>query len=61
LTGFIRLRAALETPELRARAVQRYARKAVDPQRPELTQQLADSAERALGLFAGKKRSRAKK
>ena len=53
LTGFIRLRAALETPELRDRAVQRYARKAVDPQRPELTQQLADSAARSLGLFAG--------
>ena len=53
LTGFIRLRTALETPELRDRAVQRYARKAVDPQRPELTQQLADSAARSLGLFAG--------
>jgi cytochrome c biogenesis protein len=53
LTGFIRLRAALQTPELRQRAVQRYARKAVDPQRPELTQQLADSAARSLGLFAG--------
>jgi cytochrome c biogenesis protein len=53
LTGFIRLRAALETPELRNRAVQRYARKAVDPKRPELTQQLADSAARSLGLFAG--------
>lgn len=53
LTGFIRLRAALETPALRERAVQRYARKAVDPKRPELTQQLADSAARSLGLFAG--------
>ena len=53
LTGFIRLRAALETPALRDRAVQRYARKAVDPKRPELTQQLADSAARSLGLFAG--------
>ena len=53
LAGFIRLRAALETPELRERAVQRYARKAVDPKRPELTQQLADSAARSLGLFAG--------
>jgi cytochrome c biogenesis protein len=53
LSGFIRLRTALETPELRDRAVQRYARKAVDPQRPELTQQLADSAARSLGLFAG--------
>jgi cytochrome c biogenesis protein len=53
LAGFIRLRAALETPALRDRAVQRYARKAVDPKRPELTQQLADSAARSLGLFAG--------
>ena len=53
LTGFIRLRAALTTPDLRERAVQRYARKAVDPQRPELTQQLAESAARSLGLFAG--------
>jgi cytochrome c biogenesis protein len=61
LTGFIRLRAALETPELRARAVQRYARKAVDPQRPELTQQLADSAERALGLFAGREEVKGQK
>jgi cytochrome c biogenesis protein len=61
LTGFIRLRAALETPQLRERAVQRYARKAVDPKRPELTQQLADSAERALGLFAGKEIVQGKK
>jgi cytochrome c biogenesis protein len=61
LTGFIRLRAALETPELRERAVQRYARKAVDPTRPELTQQLADSAERALGLFAGQEAVKGKK
>jgi cytochrome c biogenesis protein len=61
LTGFIRLRAALETPELRARAVQRYARQAVDPQRPELTQQLADSAERALGLFAGREEVKGQK
>ena len=61
LTGFIRLRAALETPALRERAVQRYARKAVDPKRPELTQQLADSADRALGLFAGKEEGKGKK
>ena len=53
LTGFLRLRAALADPALRERAVQRYARKAVDPQRPDLTRQLAGSAERALGLFAG--------
>jgi cytochrome c biogenesis protein len=53
LEGFVRLRAALQSPELRTRAVQRYARNAVDPKRPELTQQLAESAARALGLFAG--------
>jgi cytochrome c biogenesis protein len=61
LTGFIRLRAALETPALRERAVQRYARKSVDPKRPELTQQLADSAQRALGLFAGQEKVQGKK
>jgi len=53
INGFIRLRAALRSPELRERAVQRYARRAVDPARPELAQQLAESARRALGLFAG--------
>jgi cytochrome c biogenesis protein len=53
LTGFIRLRAALADAALRERAVQRYALKAVDPQRPDLSRQLADSAARALGLFAG--------
>ncbi|WP_295522874.1 cytochrome c biogenesis protein ResB [Limnohabitans sp. Rim8] len=61
LTGFIRLRAALETPALRERAVQRYARKSVDSKRPELTQQLADSAQRALGLFAGQEKVQGKK
>jgi len=53
ITGFVRLRTALRTPELRERAVQRYAQRAVDPSRPELSRQLADSARRALGLFAG--------
>ena len=53
LTGFIRLRAALDDAALRERAVQRYALKAVDPKRPDLSRQLADSAARALGLFAG--------
>ena len=61
LTGFIRLRAALENADLRQRAVQRYARQAVDPQRPELTRPLADSAERALGLFAGQEEVKGKK
>jgi cytochrome c biogenesis protein len=61
LTGFIRLRAALENSDLRQRAVQRYARQAVDPKSPELAQQLADSAERALGLFAGKEEVKGQK
>jgi cytochrome c biogenesis protein len=34
-------------------AVQRYARLATGTDRPELTRQLAESASRALGLFAG--------
>ena len=53
MDGFVRLREALQSAPLRQLAVQRYARNAVDPKRPELTQQLADSAARALGLFAG--------
>ena len=53
LDGFVRLRVALQSAPLRQQAVQRYARLAVDPKRPELTQQLAESASRALGLFAG--------
>ena len=61
VTGFIRLRAALENADWRQRAVQRYARQAVDPQRPELTRPLADSAERALGLFAGQEEVKGKK
>ncbi len=61
LDGFLRLRTALGDAGLRERAVQRYARKAVDPKRPELTQQLADSAARALGLFAGQEEVKGKK
>jgi len=53
LDGFVRLRAALESAPMRQQAVQRYARLAVDPKRPELTDQLAESAARAIGLFAG--------
>ena len=53
LDGFVRLRAALQSEPLRRQAVQRYARNAVDPQRPDLAQPLAESAARALGLFAG--------
>jgi cytochrome c biogenesis protein len=53
LQGFVRLRAALQSAPVRELAVQRYARHAVDPQRPDLAPQLAESAARALGLFAG--------
>jgi cytochrome c biogenesis protein len=53
MDGFVRLRAALQSPELRERAVQRYARQAVEPGRTDLSAPLADSARRALGLFAG--------
>jgi cytochrome c biogenesis protein len=61
LDGFVRLRAAVADATLRERAVQRYARKAVDPQRPELANQLAGSAARALGLFAGLEEVKGKK
>ena len=57
----MRLRAAVADATLRERAVQRYARKAVDPQRPELANQLAGSAARALGLFAGLEEVKGKK
>jgi len=53
LQGFLGLRAALDDPALRERAVQRYVARAVDPARPELARQLSASALRALGLFAG--------
>ena len=50
---FLRMRVALGSPELRAQAVRRYARAAVDGARPELVEQLELSASRALALFAG--------
>ena len=53
MEGFVRLRAALHDPAMRERAVRRYVLKAVDPQRPELVDQLTASAARAVGLFAG--------
>ncbi|MFT3779522.1 MAG: cytochrome c biogenesis protein ResB [Ottowia sp.] len=53
IQGFIQLRAALADPAQRERAVRRYAAKAVDASRPALGEQLAQSATRALGLFAG--------
>ncbi|MET4577789.1 cytochrome c biogenesis protein ResB [Ottowia thiooxydans] len=53
MQGFLRLRAALLDPEQRERAVRAYVAKAVEPDRPELVEQLAASAARALDLFAG--------
>lgn len=53
IDGFMHLLTALHDPALRARAVEQYVARAVDPQRPELAQQLVFSATRALDLFAG--------
>jgi len=50
---FLRLRAALANPAQRELAVRRYASQAIGRDRPELAQQLAASASRALALFAG--------
>ena len=50
---FFRLREALANPALREQAVRRYAGKVVDVSRPDLLPQLAQSAARALALFAG--------
>ena len=52
MDAFLRLKAALGDPAMRERAVQRYAAKAVDVNRPELAQQLVQSADRVLTLFA---------
>ena len=50
---FVRLRAALADPVQRALAVSQYTRLAIGSDRPELAQQLNESAARALALFAG--------
>ena len=53
LDGFTRLRTALLDAALRDQAVRRYVSRASDPTKPELVDQLLQSGERALGLFAG--------
>jgi cytochrome c biogenesis protein len=53
LDGFVRLRLALLDPTMREEAVRRYAKKATDPGKPGLADQLATSASRALAMFAG--------
>jgi cytochrome c biogenesis protein len=59
MDGFLRLSRALADPELRKEAVRRYATKAIDSKRPDLVEQLAGSANRALTLFAGTDKSTA--
>ena len=54
---FWRLWRALQNPRLRAQAVERYARQAVDPKQPELVAALSASAGRALNLFAARPKS----
>ena len=53
MEGFVRLRAALQDPAQRQRAVARYVAQAVEAGRPELADQLTLSTSRALDLFAG--------
>ncbi len=53
MDGFVRLRAALDDPGLRAEAVRRYAEQSVEGGRADLAEALAASATRALALFAG--------
>jgi len=53
LDGFVRLRGALDDPQMRAEAVRRYATSAVEEGKPELAEALAASAQRAMDLFAG--------
>ncbi|QIL81626.1 cytochrome c biogenesis protein ResB [Diaphorobacter sp. HDW4A] len=52
IDGFLHLREALADSALREQAVQRYTRLALDDKRPELANQLQQSALRALTLFA---------
>ena len=53
MDGFMQLSAALADPKAREQAVRRYVALVVDGSRPELAEQLAQSAARALTLFAG--------
>ncbi|MDE1556824.1 MULTISPECIES: cytochrome c biogenesis protein ResB [Comamonas] len=53
MQGFLRMRAALNDPVLREEAVRRYAAQAVPKDRTDLRDALAQSALRAVNLFAG--------
>ena len=53
MTTFLHVRAALSDPVQRERAVAAYSAQALSGDRPELARQLAESASKALALFAG--------
>ena len=53
LAGWMRLRGGLTERALREAAVQRYVARATPADKPELSEQLAVSARRALDLYAG--------
>lgn len=53
LDGWLRLKRALDDPELRREAVRRYVALAAPADKPEMAQQLGATANRALALFAG--------
>jgi cytochrome c biogenesis protein len=53
MTGWLRLRAALNDSALRSHASKRYADQATPDGRPEMNEQLRTTAARALALFGG--------
>jgi cytochrome c biogenesis protein len=53
MSEFLLLKEALQNSTMRAAAVERYTRTAIDSSRTELSKQLTASASRAVALFAG--------
>ena len=53
MDGFLRMKALLADPAAREQAVRNYVAQAIDASRPDLAEQLQQSASRALALFAG--------
>ncbi|HZT55815.1 MAG TPA: cytochrome c biogenesis protein ResB, partial [Burkholderiaceae bacterium] len=60
IDGWVRLRAALLDPALRAKAAARYVALATPADKPEMAAQLTTTAARALALFAGAESARTK-
>ncbi len=54
MNGFMRLHRALASPMLRDAAVRRYVARVVDPARKDMAEQLTQSTERVLQLYAGR-------